>query len=695
MQVKAGVIAGRIFFFFIFLQATVFISTWSAHGAAGAGERSISRIITVSNIDGRTLVNQLPKHDRHALIIGIDQYRHHPQLRTPVKDARDLAALLQDKYFYKKENIALLTDNAATKSGIVSKFRDLVLNKVKPGDTLLIYYAGHGWYDDILKTGHWVTVDSTEDSTTFLENNTVYKFIGALDEKKARHVLLVSDSCFSGSFAKAHRTIETEIDDRYFQKKYNQLSRNLITSGSMEPVADDGKDGHSVFAYYFLKVLQGNTAPFISGKQIGVKVEELVTRNSDQTPISSFIHGVGDEGGQFFFIADAKEIPSPGSLVVNSSPQGADIFIDGQSRGRSPMKLSGLNPGSYRVTARLAGHQEQEKTVTIKYRRNAELTLYLDPAMDQKGKLYVTTEPKHAWVRIMNIVPKYYSGIELKEGRYRLKVTATGYSPKEQWVNLAAGQALNINVKLLALLKKEIISKDGTPMMLIPKGEFMMGTNDGCHGHEKPRHKVYLNDYYMDRYEVTNVQYRKFVNATGHTPPQYWDDLNLNADNKPVVGVTWEDAQAYARWSGKRLPTEAEWEKAARGNLVGQMFPWGDDLSPDKVNDLGKEGKDGWSYTSPVGKFSSNAYGLYDMSGNVWEWCNDWFNPDYYAESDSMNPKGPKQGKKRVIRGGAYTFSGLSSDRPHDISVYYRRSRTSETKQNDIGFRCVIDVPKQ
>jgi hypothetical protein len=184
----------------------------------------------------------------------------------------------------------------------MQEFRDLVSIKVEQGDNVLIYYAGHGWFDNILKSGYWVTAEATKSSGTFLPNDTIYKFISALNTKSVQHIYLISDACFSGSFMSDFRSIETDIDDRYFEEKYTKPSRTVLTSGGIEPVADKGKLGHSIFAYYLLKVLDENKFPYLSAKQVGVQVEELVTRNSRQTPISKFIHGVGDEGGQFFFI---------------------------------------------------------------------------------------------------------------------------------------------------------------------------------------------------------------------------------------------------------------------------------------------------------------------------------------------------------------------------------------------------------
>lgn len=286
-----------------------------------AGDAVAERAIKVtSSLDGKALHKAFSTGENHALVIGINKYQHHPNLKTAVNDATTVAGLLEDKYFFDKENIVLLKDGEATKGRILNAFRDLAAQQVKKGDNVFIYYAGHGWFDDMLETGYWVTSEATKEPATFLENNIIYKYITALDKKGAQHVLVVSDSCFAGSFTKEHRAIETEIDDRYFKEKYKKPSRNILASGGVEPVADIGKDDHSIFAYYFLKVLRDNTLPFLSAKQLGVAVEQLVCRNSDQTPISRFIHGAGDEGGQFFFINKKSHVSGQATEPIAPEP---------------------------------------------------------------------------------------------------------------------------------------------------------------------------------------------------------------------------------------------------------------------------------------------------------------------------------------------------------------------------------------
>jgi formylglycine-generating enzyme required for sulfatase activity len=193
--------------------------------------------------------------------------------------------------------------------------------------------------------------------------------------------------------------------------------------------------------------------------------------------------------------------------------------------------------------------------------------------------------------------------------------------------------------------------KDGSVMIYIPAGKFTMGSNDN--DDEKPIHTVYLDAYYMDKYEVTVGQFREFCNATGKSMPDQ-PDWN-QGDNYPVVNVSWDDASAYASWAGKRLPTEAEWEKAARGT-DGRKYPWGNAWDASKCNNGESNSPDGYEKTAPIGSFPQGAspYGVMDMAGNVWEWCQDWYGKDYYQNSSNRKPTGPSSGSNRVLRGGSW-----------------------------------------
>jgi formylglycine-generating enzyme required for sulfatase activity len=230
--------------------------------------------------------------------------------------------------------------------------------------------------------------------------------------------------------------------------------------------------------------------------------------------------------------------------------------------------------------------------------------------------------------------------------------------------------------------QQEITGKDGTPMMLVPAGEFTMGSNEGAD--EQPVHRVSLDTYYMDKYEVTVEQYAKFLEATSPETPQYWDIMNASLSRKrPVVYVNWTDAASYCRWAGKRLPTEAEWEKAARGT-DGRMYPWGNEPPTSLRANFGKKDWSNHKATVPAGLLEDgkSPYGIYDLAGNVFEWVSDWYDKAYYKNSPSQNPKGPERGEEKVARGGSW-----NSPLGHLRSTI-RFGYSPAFSRDILGFRC-------
>ena len=268
--------------------------------------------------------------------------------------------------------------------------------------------------------------------------------------------------------------------------------------------------------------------------------------------------------------------------------------------------------------------------------------------------------------------------------------------------------SFHVNEKKLA---QEIIwEKDNAKMVLIPAGSFEMG--DITWHVSQPVHPVELDAFYMDVHEVTVGHFMEFVDQSDYKYGDRGDNAaswtfldevaeHSPGDEYPMIWVTWHDATAYAKWAGKRLPTEAEWEYAARGGLIGKRYPWGDDesVARDHANYEGTGGKDQWSdTTAPVGSFRPNGYGLYDMLGNVSEWCSDLYDPFYYSKSPLKNPTGPSSGTKpwqsfRVLRGSSWFFSGgsVAYRNKYNADRSDIRSLTSRTN-GFVGFRCVMDV---
>jgi formylglycine-generating enzyme required for sulfatase activity len=224
-------------------------------------------------------------------------------------------------------------------------------------------------------------------------------------------------------------------------------------------------------------------------------------------------------------------------------------------------------------------------------------------------------------------------------------------------------------------------------MVRIPAGFFVRGTLAGGYD-EKPERRVYLGAYSIDRYEVTNHQYQGFVKATGHRkagpPSRYAKNMaRMQGVNQPVVYVSWDDAESYCRWKGKRLPTEAEWEKAMRG-VDGRRWPWGNE--PNVLASNWSHPGDGFPVTAPVGSFPRDVspFGVADGSGNVMEWAADWYREDAYGDPIERDPKGPDQGVYRVLRGGGYTSTGT------DVRITSRSRMVPDFRDETIGFRCVV-----
>jgi formylglycine-generating enzyme required for sulfatase activity len=231
--------------------------------------------------------------------------------------------------------------------------------------------------------------------------------------------------------------------------------------------------------------------------------------------------------------------------------------------------------------------------------------------------------------------------------------------------------------------RSQIIGADGAALILISGGNFWMGGNDNAN--ERPRHRVYVDDFYMAKYETTNALYGRFMEATRREEPMFWTDSRFNAPDQPVVGVSWYDADAYCAWAKQRLPTEAEWLKAAQG-LDGRKYPWGNRWDDSRANSQAS----GNESTTVVGSYpkGTSPYGIHDMAGNAMEWIADWYGDDYYRRAPVRNPLGPHGGALKGVRGGSwFDFQPL-------LRLGVRGGMPPEIRNALVGFRCARDAPK-
>jgi sulfatase modifying factor 1 len=322
----------------------------------------------------------------------------------------------------------------------------------------------------------------------------------------------------------------------------------------------------------------------------------------------------------------------PIEVEICSEPAAARLTVDGVGRGETPVTVA-LVPGTHELVLAKEGYRE------LKARRD------------------VTPGSGRQPIRLtLEALPRS---------------TPTGRKAGDTWVN----------------------PKDGLTYVWIPAGSFQMGAVPGdseADGNEKPRHRVTISKgFWLCRTPVTVEAYEKFCAATGRAMPEPPDfNPNWRYKDHPIVNVNWDDAVAYCQWAGGRLPTEAEWEYAARAGTE-TVYWWGNSYRQGMANCDEKNGRvPGGVYlakTTPVGHYPANAWGLYDMAGNVWEWCADWWGDSYYASSPPTDPKGPARGDGRVLRGGSW-----HSD-PTSLRVSYRSRMVPSSRYDNIGFRCVRD----
>ena len=581
----------------------------------------------------------------YAVCIGIDEYSIWPKLNYAVADAVEMRNKLLEMGF---DQVKLIKNEEATADNIIKAISWLG-EVAESDDRVIIYFSGHGHTIEgrTRTVGYIIPVDCPKNN--YYENAiSMAKLKEATEVIKAKHILYIMDSCYSGI-----GLISRADNEEFMVEMAKDPCVYMITAGKAgEEAIETG--GHGIFTKYILRGLKGEADydkdGVVTGTELGLYSRKWVSNEAKelkktQTPQFGRIDGEGE----IVFTTLGVDEPIP------------------EKPSDSKFSLDDLKTEADKLEAIEKIKQTWASKLTEMKSAFNEVKAY--EVRDITPSLKVT-----AWSRFIETFKEDNPYTQEDDTMRQQARTQLDY-----WQKIKPEEAKH----KIDTSSNTIIGKDGAEMVLIPAGEFLMGSNDGS-SNEKPVHTVYLDAFYIDKYEVTNAQYKKFMDATGHKAPAYWNDPRFNNPTQPVVGVSWYDAKAYADWAEKRLPTEAEWEKSARGGLVGKKYPWGDKITHDDANYEGTGGKDIWECTSPVGSFAPNGYGLYDMAGNVWEWCADWYDGNYYKVSPKENPKGPTSVDWRVIRGGSWG---------NGIFILYLRVavRISDDPTymlSNVGFRC-------
>ena len=428
------------------------------------------------------------------------------------------------------------------------------------------------------------------------------------------------------------------------------------------------------------------------------RVAKLMVRGDQQTP---------------WDVRLEKLISQTGTLTVTSTPSGASVYVDGALIGPTPLQDYEIDTGVARekqveIRLELSDYKSYVAQLMLKGGQQTPWDVRLEKFISQTGTLTVTSTPSGASVYVDGalIGPTPLQDYEIdtgvaREKQVEIRLELSGYKSRVLKLMVRGGQQTPWHSRLEAVpIHQGDAALEG--MVLVPAGEFQMGSNDGEFD-ERPVHTVYVDAFYMDVYEVTNAEYKKFVDANlqwrkDHISSRYhdgnylkhWTENSYGRGNHPVVYVSWYGAMAYAEWVGKRLPTEAEWERAARGGLSDKKYPWGNLLDSSKAQYRG-------GGTTAVGTYPPNKYGLYDMVGNVWEWCLDAYDGDFYKSSPHRNPIAGADGLTKVtnmfttVKSSRVLRSGAWSNRSA-LRVADRRRFNPVRTDNSSGFRCVRTV---
>jgi formylglycine-generating enzyme required for sulfatase activity len=637
---------------------------------------------------------QLPFGKSVAFLVGVSQYDYlRPQLPFVENDLRDMREFLLNHGSF--DTVYVAANKVVTRDLVDDYMSNRFRKSLGSRDRLLFYYSGHG-ADVGGATGYMQFSAAQADDVVrnVLAINRCMEWSRII---KAGHILFLYDCCASGLAFDA-KSGSAEAVQKLIVSLSGEGSRMVITAGTAEEktyeVKDEAGRGNGVFTRAFLEALASGNAD--ERKTGFATVNEIFAQT--------------ERGVKKFAAIYNKKLSPRRWELQETQYRGTFVFVNPALRNLTlaPEYAQALNATPRSPVVREWG--------TI------QLLAFLD------GKVYIDGVFKD------DIAGGEEKPFDALVGARKVEVRGANETVA-QTVTIAKGQTTTLTLKprQTATLPVVTRSEPTTPqapagMVHIKGGTFMMGSDDG-ESDEKPAHEVDVKDFYLDQYEVTAAKFKQFVDATGYKTDaekegwsyawvgRSWERKDgvtwkhdaegklMSSDlmNHPVIHVSWNDAKACANWAKKRLPTEAEWEYAARSGSKGYKYAWGNG------NPVGRRGgniadmalkrpftnwprtiwegyDDGYVFTSPVGSFEPNEFKLYDMTGNVWEWCEDWYGENYYQKRVRDNPQGPAEGTLRVFRGGSwYNY-------PADVRCTDRGRVTPTSRNYNVGFRCAQDV---
>lgn len=674
----------------------------SHHGEAAAGTRIRPISPSGTEVAG----------DQWLLVIGIDTYIYWPRLQTAANDAKSVRDALLSRYHFDKDHLIELYNEQATRKNILGKLRFLAKN-VDKDDSLVIFYAGHGHLDSITKTGSWIPVEGgIEDASAWISNHDIKNYL-RVDVTKAKHILLISDSCFSGDFFRSYRSKLPEVTDQVIKKAYELTSRQSITSGGLEPVSDAGFGRNSIFSHFLVETLKENQKPFLVPSDLFPPIKAGVAENAEQFPrFGSLRDTGGQQGGEIvLFLKQDSRLKDLSAEAANLQKELDSLkqmeAASEEARTREAAEIAKREREVADLDAKIVEIKNRMGTRAIETGYGLESMLAMIQQKEQQQKrideLKIQTEAEEdrrraeiGQLKAQNR-EKRIAAVKEDIGKYK-KIVASrfGEDMKDSaWKSLidkypeAEGlESGDIEGLLPIAVYGGLVNTLGMKFVRIPAGSFIMGSpcnEPGRDNDARPHRVTITKPYYMQTTEVTQQQW----DAVMGTRPWSGKEYVRDDPDCPAVYISWNDCQEFIKKLNEkegdnkyRLPTEAEWEYACRADSTTK-FCFGDSsgLIGNYAWYTGNADGAGEDYAHRVGTKNPNAWGLYDMHGNVWEWCQDWKHT--YPSGHVTDPTGPSSGSRRVFRGGSWGNGPLGC-RSADRLGYPPRG-----KSGYVGFRLI------